>query len=166
MTNTQEHEQEQEKSVELRLQESAAKCLSCLDNWKKVGSDEDREALMDAVHELRRVTSRIEIDIAMAERVNNNAKPIPIPEHKSKMEKKKDQKPLSEILPVAEIKKSIKKKIEIKNEPDDEEQEDVTNTTDSASSNQEDNTQSEKTAPKRRTRRKKADTETETNNEE
>jgi hypothetical protein len=147
---------EQEKSIELRLQEAAAKCLSSLDAWKKDGKDENvRESLMDAVHELRRVTSRIEIDIAMAERINTNAKSIPIPEHKSKMEKKKDQKPLSEILPVAEIKKSIKKKIEIKNDADNLE----------SSNDDTANDDAEKVTPKRRPRRKKSESsETESSN--
>lgn len=98
-----------------RLQETAAKCLSSLDTWNKdLKNVEARESLLEAVHELRKVTSRLEIDIAMNDRQVVNAKPLPIPEHKSKT-KGKNQKPLSEILPVAELReKSEKRKIAIK----------------------------------------------------
>lgn len=98
----------------MRLQETAAKCLSSLDAWNKdLNNFEARENLLEAVHELRKVTSRLEIDIAMNDQRAANAKTIPIPEHKSKTEKRK-QKPLSDILPVAEIKESNRrKKIEI-----------------------------------------------------
>ena len=102
-----------------RLQETAAKCLSSLDSWNKNLKDvEARESLLEAVHELRKVTSRLEIDIAMNDRQVVNAKPLPIPEHKSKT-KGKNQKPLSEILPVAELKeKGEKRKIAIQEAKD------------------------------------------------
>lgn len=107
----------------MRLQEAAAKCLSSLDAWNTdLNNREAREALLEAVHELRKVTSRLEIDIAMNDRMVTNAKPLPIPEHKSKSEKR-SQKPLSEILPVAEIKEARKKrKIEIEASQDDDDQ--------------------------------------------
>ena len=97
-----------------RLQETAAKCLSSLDTWSKdLKNTEARENLLEAVHELRKVTSRLEIDIAMNDRNVTNSKPIPVPEHKSKTEKR-TQKPLSDILPVAEIKETNRRrKIEI-----------------------------------------------------
>ncbi|PCI01764.1 MAG: hypothetical protein COB76_00480 [Alphaproteobacteria bacterium] len=103
--------------VEQRLQETAATCLSSLEAWKENLKDDDAKAkLQNAVHELRKVCARLEVDIAMNDRTNTNAKRIPIPEHKSTMSKRKDQKPLSEILPVAEIKKANeRKKVEIKN---------------------------------------------------
>jgi len=103
-----------------RLQETAAKCLSSLNAWNDDLKNMDaRETLLEAVHELRKVTSRLEIDIALNDRKVVNAKPIPVPEHKSKIEKKK-QKPLSEILPIAEIRDANeKRKIEIKNAQDD-----------------------------------------------
>jgi hypothetical protein len=102
-----------------RLQETAAKCLSSLDAWNKdLKNTEARESLLEAVHELRKVTSRLEIDIAMNDRENVNSNPIPIPEHKSKIEKKK-QKPLSDILPVAELReKGEKRKIAIQEAED------------------------------------------------
>lgn len=104
-----------EENTAQRLQETAAKCLSSLDAWNSNLKDTDaRESLLEAVHELRKVTSRLEIDIAMNDRKAVNAKPIPIPEHKSKLERK-NQKPLSEILPMAELREAgEKRKIAIK----------------------------------------------------
>ncbi len=145
-----------------RLQETAAKCLSSLDAWNgDLKNTEARETLLEAVHELRKVTSRLEIDIAMNDRKAVNAKPIPIPEHKSKMERK-NQKPLSEILPVAELRESgEKRKIAIaeakasKDENNAEDHNDV-----SVSDNAEESTVEEK-KPARRPRRKKKEDSTE-----
>lgn len=93
-----------------RLQETAAKCLSSLDSWNKNLKDLDaRESLLEAVHELRKVTSRLEIDIAMNDRQVVNAKPLPVPEHKSKMEKK-NRPPLSDSVPVAELRAAGEKR--------------------------------------------------------
>ena len=124
-----------EQNTAERLQETAAKCLSSLDSWNKNLKDvEARESLLEAVHELRKVTSRLEIDIAMNDRQVVNAKPLPIPEHKSKA-KNKNQKPLSEILPVAELReKGEKRKIaiqeakEAKNNNDNDSQDDTPET--------------------------------------
>lgn len=101
-------------NTSLRLQEAAAKCLSSLDAWNKdLNNETARDTLLESVHELRKVTSRLEIDIAMNDRQVTNAKPLPLPEHKSKMERNK-VKPLSEILPVAELRdKREKRKIAI-----------------------------------------------------
>lgn len=141
-------------NTSLRLQEAAAKCLSSLDAWNKDLKNSDaREALLDAVHELRKVTSRLEIDIAMNDRKVTNAKPIPVPEHKSKTEKKA-HKPLSEILPVAEIKESNRKrKIEIENTQNDEDDDDVMDMDDADDCNT-DGVEQQESKP-RRPRRKK-----------
>lgn len=140
-----------------RLQEAAAKCLSSLNAWNDDLKNTDaRETLLEAVHELRKVTSRLEIDIALSDRKVVNAKPIPVPEHKSKMEKKK-QKPLSEILPVAEIRESNeKRKIEIQNAQDDMDDEIESNMGDDNESNDDNHKElSEKnSSTKGRTRRK------------
>jgi AAA15 family ATPase/GTPase len=143
-----------EENTAQRLQETAAKCLSSLDAWNSDLKDtEARETLLEAVHELRKVTSRLEIDIAMNDRKAVNAKPIPIPEHKSKMERK-NQKPLSEILPVAELKEAgEKRKIAIAEAKAAKDQNaDVDE--DTASDNVTENTSEEK-KPARRPRRKK-----------
>jgi hypothetical protein len=138
-----------------RLQETAAKCLSSLDSWNKDLKDTNaREALLEAVHELRKVTSRLEIDIAMNDRKAVNAKTIPIPEHKSKMERK-NQKPLSEILPIAELKEAgAKRKIAIAEAKAQKEENDTQDDVVIASDNVEDNA-SEEAKPARRPRRKK-----------
>jgi hypothetical protein len=98
----------------MRLQETAAKCLSSFDAWNKdLKDNKARESLLEAVHELRKVTSRLEIDIAMNDRKALNAKPLPVPEHKSKIEKRK-KTPLNEIVDVEDLKeKGKKRKIEI-----------------------------------------------------
>jgi len=138
-----------ENNTSQRLQEAAAKCLSSLDAWNKDLKNEDaRDTLLEAVHELRKVTSRLEIDIALNDRSVINAKPLPIPEHKSKMEKKK-QKPLSEILPVAELKeKSAKRKIAIEENADDDNG--MTEAADATSESTEDTKKTRK--PRRRKR--------------
>jgi len=138
----------------LRLQETAAKCLSSLDAWNKdLKDDKAREELLEAVHELRKVTSRLEIDIAMNDRKALNAKPLPIPEHKSKTEKKK-KKPLSDILPVDEIRDTNeKKKIAIKNK-----EEESSNSDDETTSLNSDDESSDKEEKQKKPRRKKRDT--------
>ena len=140
----------------LRLQETAAKCLSSLDAWNKnLKDDTARETLLEAVHELRKVTSRLEIDIAMNDRKALNAKPLPIPEHKSKTEKQK-QKPLSEILPVAEIREaSEKKKIIIKNRAQDEDDETQGVDEDNGGNGDDDFTDEKPRKPRRRKREDK-----------
>jgi len=44
---------------------------------------ETRESLLEAVHELRKVAARMEIEIAVSERDQMTQKPIPIPPHRS-----------------------------------------------------------------------------------
>ena len=103
-----------------RLQNASAACVDAYEAWQNdVKNDVAREKLMDTVHELRKVSSRLEIEIALNDRKNTNAKRIPIPEHKSKMENRKDQKPLSEILPVAELKEARRRKLELQAREDD-----------------------------------------------
>ena len=151
-------ETEAETPVEQRLQESAAACLSSLSEWKKNLKDDDaKQALLGAVHDLRKVRARLEVDVAMNDRTNTNAKHIPIPEHKSKMEKRKDQKPLSEILPVAEIKRAnaARRKIEI--ETADDMDDNATDDHDDSAKQPMTNELSDSTPKQRRPRRKKKD---------
>jgi hypothetical protein len=135
-----------------RLQEAAAKCLSSLNQWTNDLKDRDaRENLLDSVHELRKVTSRLELDIAINDRKATNSNPIPIPEHKSKLEKKK-RKPLNDILPVEDIKAAkAKKKIEIEAAQQDD---------DAAEDNEvspQDETQEDASKPRRGRRKKRED---------
>ena len=144
-----------EENTAQRLQETAAKCLSSLDAWNTdLKNVEAREELLEAVHELRKVTSRLEIDIAMNDRKVVNAKPLPIPEHKSKA-KDKNQKPLSEILPVAELReKGEKRKIAIQEAKANRDNDDNSND-EPSSDNGDDNDKPEKKT--RRPRRVKKD---------
>jgi len=148
-----------EENTAQRLQETAAKCLTSLEAWNSNLKDIDaREALLEAVHELRKVTSRLEIDIAMNDRQVVNAKPIPIPEHKSKIERK-NQKPLSEILPVAELKEAgQKRKIAIAEAKASRENNNQNDDEGKASQPNQDDQKSQNAEKKpRRPRRKKAD---------
>jgi len=146
-----------------RLQETAAKCLNSLDAWNKdLKDNEARNTLLESVHELRKVTSRLEIDIAMNDRKALNARPIPVPEHKSKIDRKKDQKPLSEILPVAEIKEAgRKRKIAIEEAKTNNNSDDaVNNDHDNGDANDAKNQQNAEKEPEkkqRRPRRKKVE---------
>lgn len=69
--------------IKKRLQETADKCLSCYEAWNKDQKDAPaREALIEAIHEIRKVASRLEIELAISERDEMAQKPIPIPPHR------------------------------------------------------------------------------------
>lgn len=66
-----------------RLKESAEACYKSYEAWRKSEKDNGaRTALQDAVHELRKIGSRIEIELAVSERNEMAQKPIPIPPHR------------------------------------------------------------------------------------
>ena len=66
-----------------RLSETSAQCLAALDTWAKDKKNgEAREALNESVHELRKVASRLEIEMAVSERDEMTQRPIPIPAHR------------------------------------------------------------------------------------
>ncbi len=70
--------------IQTRLQETSKNCLEAYAAW--VGKKQDRKAQEDlhaAIHELRKVSSRLEIELAVSERDQMTAKPLPIPAHKS-----------------------------------------------------------------------------------
>lgn len=70
--------------IEQRLREAADNCIKHYGAWqkdKKLGAD--RDALMEAIHELRKVAARLEIDIAVSERSEMASRPLPIPPHRS-----------------------------------------------------------------------------------
>lgn len=69
--------------IEQRLRESAENCFKTYEAWRKnEKSDEARATLQDAVHELRKVASRLEIELAISERNDLAQRPIPIPPHR------------------------------------------------------------------------------------
>ncbi len=70
--------------IEERLKKTADTCIKTYDAW--VSKKEDialRETLQEAVHELRKVAARLEIEIAVSERKETTQKPMPIPSHRS-----------------------------------------------------------------------------------
>lgn len=70
--------------IEKRLSETAEACVKSYATWRKDPKEgTNREVLMEAVHELRKVAARLEIEIAISERDEMAAKPIPIPPHRS-----------------------------------------------------------------------------------
>jgi len=70
--------------IEKRLRETTDACISSFEAWIKNNKNLDsREALMDSMHEVRKVISRVEIEIAISERDRLGARPLPIPPHRS-----------------------------------------------------------------------------------
>lgn len=74
--------------IQKRLSETSEACIKSYEAWRKDQKDGSvRETLMEAVHELRKVAARLEIEIAISERDEMAAKPIPIPPHRSSRKK-------------------------------------------------------------------------------
>lgn len=70
--------------IESRLRESTDAFIKSFENWVKQGKNlESRETLMEAMHEVRKVVSRVEIEIAISERDRLGSRPLPIPPHRS-----------------------------------------------------------------------------------
>lgn len=70
--------------IEKRLRDATDACITSYDAWRKSPKDGGvREDLMEAVHELRKVAARLEIELAISERDEMAARPIPIPPHRS-----------------------------------------------------------------------------------
>lgn len=69
--------------IEKRLRESADACFASYETWRKDQKNTDaRETLQEAIHELRKVASRLEIELAISERNEMAQRPIPIPPHR------------------------------------------------------------------------------------
>lgn len=69
--------------IEKRLRESSENCFKCYEAWRNdQKATEPREALQEAIHELRRIASRLEIELAVSERDQMTQKQIPIPPHR------------------------------------------------------------------------------------
>lgn len=71
-----------------RLEECTEACLKSYKVWDEKKGTENREALQESIHELRKVASRLEIEIAISERNTMNEKSIPIPSHRSNSKNK------------------------------------------------------------------------------
>lgn len=70
--------------IKARLVTASEGCVNAYEKWsgdhKSSGS---REALQEAIHELRKVASRLEIELAISERDQMAQKPIAIPPHRA-----------------------------------------------------------------------------------
>lgn len=67
-----------------RLRQAADNCVKAYETWTASRKNlAAREALQDAVHELRRVSARLEIEVAASERDEMTQRQIPIPPHRS-----------------------------------------------------------------------------------
>lgn len=79
-----------------RLKDCAAACLKSYESWEADKNTTTRENLQETIHDLRKVASRVEIEIAMSEREKTSGKPLPIPSHRSNS---KSKGPVESILP-------------------------------------------------------------------
>lgn len=67
-----------------RLRECADACVAAYAVWAEARKDVAvREKLQEAVHELRKVSARLEIEMALSERQEMAQRPIPVPPHRS-----------------------------------------------------------------------------------
>lgn len=70
--------------IEQRLKDTTEHCVKSYEAWRgDKKSDEARENLLEAIHELRKVASRLEIELAVSEREQLADRPIAIPPHRS-----------------------------------------------------------------------------------
>lgn len=70
--------------IQTRLQETSEACLKAYAEWVDKKKDvKAQEELSSAIHELRKVSSRLEIELAISERDQMTSKPLPIPSHRS-----------------------------------------------------------------------------------
>ncbi|MGB4056502.1 MAG: hypothetical protein WBK77_00255 [Alphaproteobacteria bacterium] len=69
--------------IEQRLRETSENCFKSYEAWRSDQKNATaRESLQDAIHELRKVSSRLEIELAVSERNEMAQHPIPIPPHR------------------------------------------------------------------------------------
>jgi len=70
--------------IQTRLKEASQNCLEAYAAWEGQKKDSKvQEDLHSAIHELRKVSSRLEIELAISERDQMTSKPIPIPAHRA-----------------------------------------------------------------------------------
>lgn len=70
-------------AVEGRLRDTARGCLSAYRAWRQSPGEASLQGLGDAVHELRKVLARLEIDMSASRRNEQATRPIPIPPHRA-----------------------------------------------------------------------------------
>lgn len=70
--------------IKQRLQDSANKCVKAYEVWAGDKKNSGvRESLQEAIHEMRKITSRLEIELAVSERNQMTQKPMPIPQNRN-----------------------------------------------------------------------------------
>ena len=70
--------------IETRLRDTAENCQKAYGVWSKSKRDvAAREAMAEAIHELRKVGVRLEIELGASERAEMTQRPIPVPPHRS-----------------------------------------------------------------------------------
>lgn len=70
--------------IQKRLKETSETCIASFEKWNANKKDRAAaEGLQEAIHELRKVSSRLEIELAISERDEMALKPIPIPPHRA-----------------------------------------------------------------------------------
>ncbi|MGE4313199.1 MAG: hypothetical protein AB7E85_02875 [Pseudobdellovibrionaceae bacterium] len=75
-----------------RLKTASETCVTTYETWDKAKADETaRETLQEALHELRKATARLEIEIAVSERKEAPQRPMPIPPHRDAQRPKGDK---------------------------------------------------------------------------
>lgn len=78
--------------IEQRLKETTDACIKSYEAWRGDQKNEDaREDMAEAIHELRKVASRLEIEIAVSEREQMSNRPIAIPPHRSSRKGQSDE---------------------------------------------------------------------------
>ncbi len=77
-----------------RLKDSSANAIRTFEAWENKRSDSSlREAAEEAIHELRKVTSRLEIEMVSVERKEQSQVSIPIPPHRAAMNRPAQRPP-------------------------------------------------------------------------
>lgn len=70
--------------IQTRLHETSQNCLKAYEDWSSKKRDQKaQEVLHSAIHELRKVSSRLEIELAVNERDQMTSRPLPIPSHRA-----------------------------------------------------------------------------------
>ncbi|MCM2344918.1 MAG: hypothetical protein NDJ24_10205 [Alphaproteobacteria bacterium] len=74
-----------------RLHDNAEKCIKSYEVWQQDKKNQEaRESLNESLHELRRATAALEIDMIREERLSGVTRPMPTPVHRS-MRKQDDE---------------------------------------------------------------------------
>lgn len=78
--------------IAARLKDTSEACIKSFEDWRQNLKDPKvREAMQESIHELRKVTARLEIEMAISEREQMGSKPLPIPSHRANGRRKAAQ---------------------------------------------------------------------------